>query len=195
MEGIRDPGSVTPDNLSHERATIQQFVLCRLFPWGPIATLRTRRADGRTGRRPPCLVALAGSLGGRGASRAPCATGLRRRLTGSSFRNDVGVRLPNRPRFVFGYLAWCPVPAHRMWVGLSRSTGIAHAPFLNTGGSNDRGRVHPSVVRESSSRRELRNPRLRGFRKHFSVGASGPCARNPPCSQDRDRPSSGHLSR
>ena len=42
--------------------------------------------------------------------------------------DNIFVRLPDWSRFVFGNLAWCPVPAHWMWVGLGRCIGIAHEP-------------------------------------------------------------------
>ncbi len=56
----------------------------------------------------------------------PCGRLSWRVLTGNIFGNDVFIRLPDCARFVFGNLAWGPVPTHRMWVGLSRFTGIAH---------------------------------------------------------------------
>jgi len=44
---------------------------------------------------------------------------------------DLCIRLPNWTGFVFGNLEWGPMPTHRMWVGLSRFTGIAHEPSLS----------------------------------------------------------------
>ncbi len=54
--------------------------------------------------------------------------GPRRLLILSALGADVWVLLPDWSRFVFGNLAWGPVPAHRMWVDLGRCIGIAHAP-------------------------------------------------------------------
>ena len=53
---------------------------------------------------------------------------LRRLFTLIILGDDVYVRLPDWSRFVFGDLLWCPVPAHRMWVGLGRFSWIAHEP-------------------------------------------------------------------
>ena len=52
----------------------------------------------------------------------------RRLQTVSVSRDDVCIRLPDWSRFVFGNLAWSPVPTRGMWVGLGRVSWIAHEP-------------------------------------------------------------------
>lgn len=74
------------------------------------------------------LIVFQGAQGS--GSWAPCGGGPRRLQTGSFWRNDVKIRLPDWPRFVFGNLAWGSMPTHRMWVGLGPSSWIAHESCL-----------------------------------------------------------------
>ena len=133
MECLRDPVSVTPDKLSRGYTSFQACAPAPVVSLGrdghlenPVALMREQVV----------LPVLARLLRGRSVSWRRCGRGRRRLLTGSPSRNDVCIWLPDWPGFVFGNLARGPVPTHRMRVGLSRFTGIAHEPFLNTGEDN-----------------------------------------------------------
>jgi hypothetical protein len=63
-------------------------------------------------------------------------------LAGAVFLNDLFVRMPDRPGFVFSNLTRRSVAAYRMRVGVSRFGRIAHESFLvGLADTSDRKRV------------------------------------------------------